>query len=160
MITQDQVIQAFTYKDGELFHATNKKNQTRKGDFAGCVNSTGYMLARLAGKKYLVHRLVFLMFNGYLPEYVDHIDGNCLNNKTENLREATFSQNKQNTLKYKNNTSGVKGVNWCKEHKKWNARVQTDNKRKFLGRFDTIEEAKSEVFKYRKANHGEFANNG
>ena len=159
MITQELALQAFDYIDGRLYHKTNRKNQTKKGYLAGCVNSTGYLLVRFNGERYLAHRVVFLMCNGFFPAYVDHIDNDPLNNKIENLRECTFSQNKCNTPKYKNNTSGEKGVSWDRSCGKWIAKVQYLKKSVHVGRYLKFEDAKDAVRNKRNELHGKFTNN-
>lgn len=160
MVSKKDVCGKFEYRDGELYFKEEQQNQYKKGDLAGGINCTGYKTVRVFRKRYLLHRIVFLMHHGYLPKYIDHIDGDRLNNRIENLREATFSQNRQNTLKYKNNTSGVKGVCWNKQAKKWKASVQTNGKRAFLGYFKSIDDARDAVLKHRNLAHGEFANEG
>lgn len=160
MITHKEALERFDYIDGELIYRYDLKNQVKKGFKAGAIGSNGYLSVRFNENKLLVHRVIFLHKNGYLPKYIDHIDGNKLNNKIENLREATFSQNRQNTVKYKNNKSGVKGVCWNKQFKSWAASLQTDNKRKFLGYFENLEEAKDAISEHRKLKHCEFTNNG
>ena len=159
MLTQELALQAFDYIDGNLYHKTDRKNQVNKGDLAGCINSTGYRLVRFDGGRYLAHRVVFLIHKGFLPDYVDHIDNNVNNNKIENLRECTFSQNKCNTPRYKNNTSGEKGVSWNKEQGKWVAKVQYLNKRIYVGRYVDFEDAINAVRDKRKELHGNFTNN-
>ena len=78
------------------------------------VNNNGYKTVYLStnthSKMMLLHRLVFLVHHNYLPNIVDHIDGEKTNNSIDNLREATHSQNMMNSKKGKNNTSGFKGV--------------------------------------------------
>jgi hypothetical protein len=159
MITQELALQAFNYINGSLYHKTDRKNQIKKGYLAGCINTTGYRLVRLNSERYLAHRVIFLMHKGFLPKYVDHIDNNPLNNKIENLRECTFSQNKCNTPKYKNNTSGEKGVSWSKDRNKWVASVQYLNKKIYVGRYVNFEDAKYAVREKRKELHGKFTNN-
>jgi hypothetical protein len=92
-------------------------------------------------KAHLAHRLVFLYHRGYLPEFIDHIDQNKLNNKIENLREITNSENQHNKGLNRNNSSGYKGVSWKRNHKKWRAGVQVNKKEIHLGYYDTPEEA-------------------
>ena len=159
MITQELLLQTFSYKDGSLYYKDGFDNQVNKGDLAGSKGSNGYLQVKVSRKSYLAHRVIFLMVKGFLPGYVDHIDGNKLNNKIENLRECTFSQNRCNTTRYKNNKSGVKGVFWDKEHRKWNARIQFNNKRTLVGRYSSIEDAKNAIIEKRNEIHGEFANN-
>lgn len=94
-------------------------------------------------KNMKVHRLVALCFldNSENKPFVDHIDGNPLNNKVENLRWCSNQQNQMNRDKSKNNTSGFKGVSWDKYHQKYKAQIIKDGKPKNLGYFDTPEEA-------------------
>lgn len=66
----------------------------------------------------------------------DHINGNPLDNRRANLRSATRSQNNQNK-KYKNNTSGFKGVSWREREKRWEARITIHRKTYHLGEFTT-----------------------
>lgn len=90
---------------------------------------------------------------------VDHIDHNGLNNRRNNLRVATHSQNAQNrVISPLCNTSGHKGVVWHKRHAKWQAQIKIYGKIKHLGYFERIEDA---VVAYNKAaaeTFGEFAN--
>lgn len=72
---------------------------------------------------------------------VDHIDRNKLNNQKSNLRICTSAQNAINTSMYKTNTSGFRGVNYDKLSCRWTAKIQLNNKRRYIGRFNTKEEA-------------------
>ena len=93
-------------------------NKVKSGDIAGSLNKTNkYYQIRLNYKNYLVHRLIFLYHHNYLPKVIDHIDRNKLNNKIENLREVTHSQNLMNCKSYKNSSSKYKGVTWIKKIK-------------------------------------------
>ena len=159
MITKELVCRNFDYKDGDLYFKQSRTNQINKGDKAGGVNSTGYRIVRLNGGRYLQHRLVFLMHHGYLPKYVDHIDNNPLNNRIENLRECTFSENRCNTPRAKNNTSGEKGIAWDKGKNAWVARISKSGKRFYLGAFNNFDEAKKVIRLKRKELHSDFANN-
>jgi hypothetical protein len=95
-----------------------------------------------------------------LPEYLDHINGNPLDNRIENLRKATISQNGFNTRKYKNNKSGVKNVFWYSRAQKWIARIRVNGKNVFHQQCDTVEEAETLLKEVRHKYHGEFANDG
>ena len=159
MINKKDLLQEFDYKDGHLYYRNDKNNQINAGDRAGGVNSTGYQLVRFNGKRYLLHRIIFIMHHGYLPKYVDHIDNDPLNNRIENLRECTFSENRCNVKKSKNNTSGEKGVVWSKKENKWVVRISKSGVRYFVGKFKDFESAKSAIRIKRKELHGDFANN-
>lgn len=114
------------------------------GDRAGGLDELGYMRIKIDGKKYRAHRLAFLYMIGKWPnEEVDHIDLNRSNNKWDNLREATRSQNFGNRHKYLNNKSKNKGVCWDKNANKWLAQIQINKKKIKLGRFSNIKDAKS-----------------
>lgn len=71
----------------------------------------------------------------------DHINRNELDNRKENLRPATKSQNAQNNSISVNNTSGFTGVHWDKRLNKWCSRININKKRVLLGYFDKKEDA-------------------
>lgn len=80
--------------------------------------------------------------------HVDHINGNGLDNRKENLRIVTIAQNQWNTKTRKDNVSGQKGVSFVKKEKKWIVHIQANKKRQYLGYFsDKIEAIKA----YKKA---------
>ena len=160
MITQERLQELFDYKDGVLSWRIKPARRILVGQVAGHIRSDGYATTTVDSKKYLNHRLIFLMHNGYSPECIDHIDGNPLNNRIENLRDATFSQNLQNSKTYTTNKSGVKGVNWNKQHNKWQALIQTGGKAKHIGYFKELDAATDAVKSARLNLHKEYANHG
>lgn len=87
---------------------------------------------------------------------IDHIDGDGLNNRRDNMRIATNQQNSCNQRKHCNNTSGFKGVHWRICTNKWQARIKIDGKRKHLGLFDCIHEAAAAYAAASEKLHGEF----
>lgn len=89
---------------------------------------------------------------------IDHIDHNGLNNCRSNLRLASDSQNKQNSRKRSSNTSGFRGVTWSKKDKKWVAQIQIFGTHKYLGGFDTPEEASAAYEARAKTEFKEFYN--
>jgi hypothetical protein len=93
-------------------------------------------------------------------EYVDHISGDKLDCRRENLRIATNAENLQNRGMQRNNTSGFKGVSWYRRDGKWHARIGFNGKDKHLGYFDTAEAAYEAYCKAARELHGEFANTG
>jgi len=161
MITQDKLHTLFSYIDGVLIRKVCRSDHKKIGNFVGSLDKHGYLQVTIDKKSYRVHRLIYLMHFGQLPEFLDHIDNNKLNNKIDNLRPATKIQNAHNQTLSKNNTSGIKGVYWEKERNKWRAQIRIkDSKVKFFGRFEDIELAKIAVMNARKEHHGEFANHG
>jgi len=115
------------------------------GQEAGVTNSWNYYIQiRFKGHQYRAHRLAYYMHHGIDPleKLVDHIDGDKSNNKINNLRLATFSQNGTNRVNLpSNNTSGVIGVSWDKKPKKWKALIMINGKNKHLGYFINKEDA-------------------
>ena len=108
------------------------------------MNSNGYIQIRFKNSPYLAHRLAYYMYYGIHPleKLVDHIDGDKTNNKIDNLRLATNSQNGMNRVSLAiNNTSGATGVVWNKRRKKWTARITLDRFQKHLGIFANKEDA-------------------
>jgi hypothetical protein len=91
---------------------------------------------------------------------VDHINGNGLDNRKENLRLVTHQQNMHNARTALTNTSGVKGVSWSKVSGKWRADVWMNNRQISLGLFDCLLMASIVVAKAREALHGDFACHG
>jgi hypothetical protein len=87
----------------------------------------------------------------------DHIDRNPLNNRRNNLRFATLQDNNRNRNVFKNNTSGIMGVNWDKNKSKWRSRIYFDKKRLELGFFANKEEAIYARIRAEKEYYGEFA---
>ena len=158
-ITQQIIDNLFLYQDGDLFYKKSV-GKMLAGKKAGTINGSGYCQICVKGKIYKTHRLIFLLHHGYLPREIDHIDGNPLNNKIENLREATHTQNSMNHKLSKTNKSGFKGVSWCKKSNKWRATCRAFGKKHSIGYFKAIEDAVKAVKNFRLLNHGNFANNG
>jgi hypothetical protein len=88
---------------------------------------------------------------------VDHINGDGLDNRKANLRIATVSQNLANRSAQTNSKSGIKGVSWSKQNKKWMVQIKKDMKRIHIGFYPTIEDA-TRAFEYAsKLLFGQFA---
>jgi len=125
----------FDYSNGNLIWKVNK-GRSKKGTIAGSRDTKGYMQLKLNQKVYRLHRLIWLWHGKELPEQIDHIDRNPLNNKIENLRAATQSENQWNTERACN------GVSFHKASNKWRARIKINNKEIYLGVFSDIEQAR------------------
>lgn len=138
MITQEYINERFTYRDGELYWKVVFSNRLKVGQLAGDSDGRGYRRVMLVKTHYKMHILIWIMHNGNIPDnlIVDHIDQNIKNNRLENLRLLTKSQNNLNSDKRK-------GVTFDKERNKWKAQTSVGNKNIMLGRFETEEEALS-----------------
>jgi hypothetical protein len=158
-LTQEEAHRLFEYKDGMLLWKIKPARCVSVGDIAGGLNGIKHPYLRIAikEKRYLAHRVIFLMQYGYMPKIVDHIDGDIHNNKIENLREATKSQNHQNATMHKNNTSGCKNVFWHKSNKCWQVRVRANGRILHIGSFDDLELADLVAHEARNLYHEQFA---
>ena len=160
--SQEELHELFTLRDDisqPLIWKMRPNVRIRIGDVAGCLGTKNYYLIRIDRKNYRLHRLIWIYHNGDIPDgmIVDHVDGNRTNNRIENLRLATYSENNYNRKTASNNTSGVKGVYWNKESKKWRAKIVVDHKTIHIGMFHTIEEAETAITAARNNIHGDFA---
>jgi hypothetical protein len=72
---------------------------------------------------------------------IDHINGDTLDNRKGNLRQATPRQNAQNSKKKTSNTSGFSGVDFRKDRKKWRVTIRINGVKKSLGHYESFEDA-------------------
>jgi len=90
------------------------------------------------GKTIYLHQQIV----GTGPGDVDHKDGDGLNNCKENLHRVSRAQNLRGfNYPRSNNTSGVRGVSWCKPVRKWRARIECNGKEFNLGYFENLTDA-------------------
>lgn len=154
-LTKEYLHTLFEYKDGNLYWKISTGN-ARIGKLAGCIGKNGYWQITINKKIYKAHRLIFMMFNGYMPNFVDHVDGNRNNNLIKNLREATHIQNCFNR-KIMTNKTPVKGVVWKPHIERWEVSCWKENKKYYGGYFKDKEKAIEASIILRKLHHGEFA---
>jgi hypothetical protein len=125
-----------------------------------CISAVGYAVRRKkfpdgSVKVVYMHRELMCAQKG---QEVDHINGNRLDNRRENLRLATRSQNAKNVGKKPSNKSGFKGVHKHGRNNSWVAQISVENKMIHLGSFKTPEEAALAYNAAAQRLHGEFAN--
>lgn len=147
----------FDLRDGVLYWKVRTSIRVTIGDPAGAVSSRGYLRTGIRGTVYLNHRLIFLMHYGWVPDAIDHIDGNPLNNMPENMRPASKSENACNIGITNQNTSGHKGVTYNKRRGKWCASIKKNGVKTDLGFFDDVNEAGAAYAAAAPEHHGEFA---
>lgn len=102
----------------------------------------------------LMHRLIM---NAKEGQVIDHKNGNGLDNRKDNLRFVTLSQNNMNARKMRDKSSKYKGVSWHKDNKKWRAEINCKDVKKFLGYFDNEIEAGEAYDKEALKLYGEYA---
>jgi hypothetical protein len=156
-LNKELLHELFEYRDGNLFRKISRRS-FKAGEKVGNLWGNGYLRVGINKKNYLLHRIIFMMFYGYLPEEIDHIDGNPLNNNINNLRAANPVLNGYNQKKRITNKVGIKGIRFHKNS--YEARCSVNKKRFQVGRFDTLEEAKIAIMEFRSKHHGNFANHG
>jgi hypothetical protein len=88
---------------------------------------------------------------------VDHINGDSLDNRRENLRPSMRHENARNSGTRRNNTSGFRGVHWCKREQRWKAYIRVNGKLIHIGYFDVFAEACAARVAAEKLYHGAFA---
>ncbi|CAB5214076.1 putative NHN endonuclease [uncultured Caudovirales phage] len=159
-MNQELLKELFDYKDGQLYWKKSTNTKIVVGSLAGSLDCKGYKSVQVNGKTWKLHRAIFLMHYGYLPSQIDHINGIKDDNRIENLREATTSNNCLNQKLRKTNTSKIKNVSWHKKHQKWYVQLQVFGKPKHIGCFGSLELAELVAIEARNKYHKEFANHG
>ena len=155
-MTKDEALKLFSYKEGKLYWLIQANPRAPKGKKAGSYSGS-YIVTRWQRKSWYVHRLIFLMHHGWLPVEVDHIDLDKTNNRIENLRASTSSENKFNAPIRSHNSSGIKNVSWHKRNKKWRVDIRENGAVHSIGMFDDLEFAELVAVESRAKYHGKFA---
>lgn len=116
----------------------------------------GYRTVQFQGQRHLVHRVAWFLYYGEWPMLpIDHTNGNPSDNRITNLRLATASENSFNRSRPSHNTSGFKGVSL--QRSRWQALIRANGQNRFLGSFDTPEEASAAYNRAALEHHGKFA---
>lgn len=143
MLTQERLCHLFDYfPDTGVFIRKKQISNCAVGTKAGSINSKGYIVLSIDGKRYYAHRLVWLYVHGYLPEQeLDHINRIKNDNRLCNLRLAFRYQNLQNRTAYCNNTTGLKGASFNERKNKYVSQIKINGKTKHIGYFDNAIDA-------------------
>ena len=161
-ITQAQLKELFDYDaSGTFVRRSNGKIVVQN-------LSKGQRYPRISvnGKPKSLHRIVFCWHHGYFPRVIDHINNDRLDNRIENLREATQSNNCLNRKHHGNSKSPYKNVYLQSPTKNslwkrnWVVRVTVNGKSKYFGSYDDIELANLVAIEARAKHHGAFVNHG
>lgn len=146
MITQERLKQLLHYDPitGIFTRVAVNNSRCKIGERAGYLDDDYYKIG-IDGKYYRAHVLAWLWVNGEMPtKEIDHKNGNKLDNRLDNLRECSDTQQAQNRPVRKDSKSGYKGIKFRGEKwkgKKWQARICLNGKRISLGHFEHIEQA-------------------
>lgn len=143
-ITREEALQLIepNFETGKLYWKVRRGGPAIKGGEAGSLCDSGYLRVRLYGKSYLVHRLMMLLAHGrHAKGFVDHINGDRLDNRPCNLREVTKAENAKNRRTTKGSKSGLNGVVWRNDSMKWRAFIRWNNRLEHLGSYNDFFEA-------------------
>jgi hypothetical protein len=153
-LTQSRVRELFDY-DPESGHLTRRIGVKGRpaGVRAGCTHTENrYRVLAVDRYRYKEHHIIWLWVHGCFPtQCIDHVNGDALDNRLDNLREATRAENAQNVVAHKDNRSGMLGVTEDPARGAFQARIYVKGVRRHLGRFPTAELA-HEAYKHAKAN--------
>jgi hypothetical protein len=145
MLTAERLRELVSYDpETGVFTWAITRRKVRAGTVAGSINKdVGYRYIRVDGALYLAHRLAMLYSEGVWPScFVDHINGDKLDNRLCNLRHATYGVNSQNQRRARSDSkSGVLGVWFHEGRNRYVADIQHDGKRKRLGYFRSMDDA-------------------
>lgn len=151
-LTQQKLKDVTSYdpETGYLTWRVATSNVVKVGDLVGNLDSLGYRDARVCGVRSRVHRLVWLYVYGEWPSgLIDHINTDKSDNRIVNLRIASARQNVQNVLKSKStSTTGLLGVCFDSRNGRYYSLIrEPGGKRKYLGRFETAQQAHEKYMK-------------
>ena len=159
MLTKDHLMSVLSYcEQSGNFVWLVQTGRALPGMIAGSLGKDGYVQIKIGGKLYKAHRLAWLYMIGEWPKgRLDHKDNCQSNNRWDNIRPASHSQNMANRKLNNNNKAGFKGVSFYKKLGKYGSRVSKDGVSYHLGVFDTPEEAHEAYLAKANELHGEFA---
>ena len=152
MVQKEQLEELFEYDPegylvGKYVPWRRKESNTRVvGKRLGTKMKQGHLQVNFRTKdgikhRMLVHRIIFYLCKGYLPEFIDHRDRNPLNNKIENLRQADKSLNSINRGPQCNTRFGQRGVYKVKTCNSYQSYITNKGERIYLGSYSSPEEA-------------------
>ena len=161
MLTLDRIRSALSYDpaSGVFIRKYSRSIGHFCGKQAGALRRDGYVQISIDGTIYLAHRLAWFWVHGkWPPAQIDHIDGDRVNNRISNLRQATHAENQKNHRRPRvGSASGAKGVHFEKRTNKWRAIITSDGQIYRLGRYSEKGDA---IMAYNEASanlHGAFA---
>jgi HNH endonuclease len=134
-ISAERVRELFDYDEAGHLMWRVSRGTVRAGKRAGTVDK-GYIYIQADRRAHCAHRLIFLWHHGWLPEEIDHINRNGLDNRIENLRAILPMHNV-----WHSDHGG--GSDFHKASGKWRATIQEAGVKRFLGHFDTEEESRA-----------------
>lgn len=143
---------------GLLVAKVETHGRWKAGRAMGTRMTNGYISVTVDSCRFLAHRVAWAIKHGSWPtDQIDHINGDRSDNRLSNLRSATNQQNSSNKTKHARNKSGHIGVHWREDAKKWRASIMIRGKRKYLGYFDTKDEAAKAYREWSQSGNSNFS---
>lgn len=139
-ITKENLLNIFNYnkEEGKLYWKNPTGNRVQAGKEAGNIfkgHGTEYRQVCIQKKTIFTHRIIWFIETGSWPKYdIDHIDGNGLNNRFNNLRDVPPQENNKNGSKRCDNVSGITGISWNKAMQAWVVQIQVSGDNKYIGK--------------------------
>src|SRR5215475_5659246 len=154
MLTLQRLREVLSYDpETGLLTWLQKTGRKSAGSVAGSLDNNGYVVIRIDRRIYKSHRLAWLLMTGEWPKHtIDHINNAPADNRWENLREATYSQNNANRGLTTRNKSGLKGVSWHSQNNCWVAHFLN----RYIGSFNSPEDAHAAYCEVAQKHFGEF----
>jgi len=143
----------YNIRTGEFIRKVTTSRRAKAGTIATHKTPDGYLGMRIEGGQYKAHRIAWMYMTGEQPpQFIDHINGKRDDNRWDNLRAASKSENAINRLGY---SDGAKGV--TKRNGRWVARINLHGEDCWIGTFDTENEAIAARYGAAVILHREFA---
>ena len=158
ILSQESLKEVLAYsKRSGIFRWKTARSQQKVGAIAGSFDKDGYRVIRVFSQNYRAHRLAWFYVLGIWPKQIDHKDTQRDNNRWNNLREATHSQNHANQRLHCDSRTKMKGVTKRKGYQRWRARIVVQGKEIHLGLFSTPELAHTAYIQAASVFFGDFA---
>jgi hypothetical protein len=147
IINMDNWEEIFYYENGKLYWKVSPNSRIKVGSEAGGVKGNGYRQVKFKGNYYQVHRIIYEMHYGCIPDgmQIDHINRVKADNSLNNLRIVTVQGNSFNQK--------AKGYFFDKVRCKYRAQITLDGKQTYLGLYNTKEEARKSYLKAKDGLH-------
>ena len=166
LIAYDPQTGLLTWRErGPEMLSTRRAHSSWNARYAGrlalhCDDGKGYRHGRIFRKHLFAHRAAWMIANGSMPpDRIDHINGNGSDNRLENMRAVTNSDNGRNSKRSSRNKSGVTGVCWVKRQQKYLAYIGSASNREYLGTFGDLSSAAA-ARRAAEVRHGYHENHG
>jgi hypothetical protein len=151
-MTLDDVV----YKNGKLYW-TSTKGRALCGKEVGSITPYGYLECRINNKRKMIHHVVWFLHHGYWPKMLDHLDGDRLNNKIENLRECSTAENSRNRVgSFRELPRNV----YLNNNGSFRVALTVDYKQVVIGTFNNLDEAEQAAERARNEYFGKFQGQG